>query len=248
MIFDDTDKNIPGSKNAPRLRQISGADVMITKLVMPPVSDSLVRKHIENGAVLYRVLSTKELKDISDGQLLANLSKMIDLGAKSYQCVLVIDTGRELLAFEDYVDKVDLWVDHGGTSIATYGHPISAYLLFREKKILEDKEKTSIVFPVYGSRKDIKLVKDWSATLATFPMLGYKGALIVREIINEKNLGDDLLTAILFLTDEAELEKSDGNWKKVRMMARSWLGLPTHFNLDIKYSGVEINDETDKTE
>jgi hypothetical protein len=242
MIFYDTDKNIPGSKNAPRLRLISGTDVMITKLVMPPVNDTLVRKHIGDGAVLYRVLSTKELRDIESGQLLANLNKMIELGAKSWQCVLVIESDRELLDFEHYVDKVDLWVDHGGTSICTFGHPLSAYLLFREKKILEDKEKTSIVFPTYGPRKDIQIVRDWTATLATFPMLGYKGAVVVREMIKKQGLGDDLLTALWFLTDEDKVAESDETWKKVRLMARSWLGLPRNFNIDIKVNGVEIDD------
>jgi hypothetical protein len=245
MIFYDTDKNIPDSKNAPRLRQISGADVMITKLVIPPISDSLVRKHVENGAVLYRVLSTKELRDIESGQLLANLSKLIELGAKSWQCVLVVETGREVLDFENYIDKIDLWVDHGGTSVATHGHPVSAYIHSREKKILGDKERTSIVFPVYGSRKDIHLVKDWTATLATFPMLGYKGAVVVRDLIKAQNLGDDLLTALWFLTDEDKVAGSDPTWKQVRLMARSWLGLPKHFNIDIKVNGTEIDDETE---
>jgi hypothetical protein len=235
MIFSDIELgDVEGIKKAPRLRNLSGADVMISTKAFPPVNESFIHKHIESGAILYRVVAPQDLLDDDGGRLLASLSKMVSLGARTWQAMLLLDSSHEILDYNKYVRKMELWVDHGGSCFSTFGHSVTSFLLRREKDSLSDVERSSIIYPIYQPRKAITIIKDYRVTLATLPGVGFRGAEIVSKMIKDENLGDDLLTALWFLTDTERLDKSDGVWKKIRTDVRLWLGLPDGFDLDIK--------------
>ncbi len=244
MIFMDViEKPLDRIKSAPMLKKLTGANAMLSELALPPVNEKFVQKHIASGAILYRIVTTQELMDVSEEELLLNLSKMLSLGCKTYQCVILMDSSHTLFDYEANISKIDAWVEHGGTSMFTYGYTAVYVMAKREEKFLAtaDSRKT-ILLPKFGPRKMLEVNKDWTVTLATFPYIGYQGAQTIRKLINQKDLGDDLLTAILFLTSREAYEKSDGQWLVIRKAAREWMGLPDNFDLDITFTGKEIKE------
>lgn len=233
MIFVDEDVNVTDARKAPRLQNLCGANAMISAKLYPPVNEAMLTKHIREGAILYRVVTHQDLRNTESDALLFGLHKMIQMGAKTHQCVLLVDSSHGIPDYDSIVKKVDEWVDFGGTSMSTYGYRASYYLNMRDQSFAEREERRkSVLMPLFGPRLELEVPTDWTITLATFPMLGYKGAKVVRKLIVDKGLGDDLLTALIFLTTDDDLN-SDATWADVRDRARKWLGLPPQFKLDI---------------
>jgi len=238
VIFHDLQQfeqgDLPGARKVPDLRQKCGGDVIISLKAFPPATVEMIKKHIEAGAVLYRVMPTDRSEDISVDILLFNLNKMHELGAKPWQCILLVVDDRKVKSYEDVTRKIDVWVDHGGSSVSTFGNPVSLYLDKRNNAFADDMKTRTVLVPSIPPRKNIEVERDWTLTLATFPGVGLAGAKMIRKMIVDKQLGDDLLTALWFLTDVAELKNSpDENWRRVRENARKWLGLPDGLNIDI---------------
>lgn len=244
MIFHDLDIEFPDATKVSDLRSKTGASVVISEKRFPLNTEPMIKKHVSSGCIFYRVITDSELLAITDEMLLFNLRMMQKHGASPWQSILLFDDHSGVLDYDKYTRKVDLWVDHGGSSVGTYGNPVRSYITKREKSFLESLKSTkTILVPNYAARKEIGVANDWTVTLATFPGVGYEGAQVIRKIINGKKLGDDLLTALWFLTDEKELAEADGNWKTVREAARKWIGLPEGFSLDIDVSLKEVKDE-----
>lgn len=246
MIFFDTETDQEDIKKSPRLREITGGNAMISNLVFPPVNEDFVKRHVSAGAILYRILTTKELRAIESGQLLHNLNKMISLGCKSWQSILLVETSHERLPMEEYIDKIDLWVDHGGSSIESCGNPALYYLRKRQKTFdASNGERKSYIYPVFKPRKEIELITDWRNTLATFPGIGYRGATVIRDLMMNAEYGDNLLDALLFITDEKKLQESDGMLKEVMQKARQYLSLPDGMNISVDLSGYNQKEITE---
>jgi hypothetical protein len=233
MIFiGETNSDVDNIKQFPQIRSVCGADAIVSTKPFPPVSETLVRKHVESGAFLYRIVTPTDIKNVEAGRLLVNLNKMKELGAKPWQSVLLLDASRTVLDYELYMKKVDAWVLHGGVFMDTLGMPLRHYLDWRDSNPM--KQDTSIVYPVYKSPQSTEIVTDWRSTVATFPGIGYAGANTIQKLLVEKNQGNALIQALCFLTDWNEYKTSSGNWKIVRKKARDWMGLPDEFDLDLK--------------
>jgi len=234
MIFYDLEDNIPDGKESPELKKRCGADVLISPKGFPPMTDAMIKKHVDAGAILYRVIHAPDVSEGTVDVLLFNLHKMQEFGSNPWQSVLIVLDDHKLRSYEDMVIKIDAWVDHGGTSLSSYGNPSSLYFSKRDKEICAKKTPVDILVPSTVPRTLLTVEKNWTLTLSTFPGVGIKGAKVIRQMIKDRGLGDDLLTALWFLTDWEELQKTkDKNWHFVRTEARKWLGLPDGLNLDI---------------
>lgn len=234
MIFIDTETTIDGIKKSPKLFPLSGANALISSVVVPPATEQLLEKHVAAGAIFFRTVTEPELKNMEEGQLLINLKSLIKLGCKPWQCILLIESSHERQPIETYIDKVDLWVDCGGSSVDTAGNPYIHYLKNREKTFLKRaKERELHIYPAYGARHEVDAITDWRRTLMTFPGIGARGAVIVREMMLKEDYGDNLLDAILFITSLERLKKAEGPMKTIMESARKFLALPDGFDISV---------------
>lgn len=240
MIFHDLDVEIPDSKKTPKLSALSGANALVTPILVPPVSDMLVKKHVDAGACFLRIIPAEQLQATDSEVLYGTLNKLIGLGAGSWQMVLLIDSMSKLLDFDKFLNKILIWQEHGGTVLDTYGNPTALFISKYEKRYLaRAKERQTFVHPLTAPRSQIVMITDYRITVATFPNIGYKGANVIQKQITEHNLGDDLLTALVYMTDSRKLKNKNKTLCEIVKGCREWMNLPDGFDLDIKFSGDE---------
>ena len=110
---------------------------IVTPLGIPAVSDNLLAKHVERGAVLYLIMD-EELwitQDIAK-RLYESLAYMQSLGAKQNQMMLVLvlmesDRGREY-------DQLRYWQRSGGIGICIEQNNLDLFFK-NENKYVEGK-------------------------------------------------------------------------------------------------------------
>lgn len=81
---------IDGAVRSTILEALTGADVMVSTKRYPPNSEVLIRKHIENGAVLIQIKRGSDLVHSVGPRMNGSLAKMWEMGAvKAWQKVLL---------------------------------------------------------------------------------------------------------------------------------------------------------------
>lgn len=118
------------------LEALAGADIMISPAGLPfPRNDKLILLHIKNGAKLIQIKFGHDLPgSIVDGRLNEALSRMLAVGAMSWQCLLLFvgllgrdDTkglvtingqltyGKSPMKWEQVQAALNFWVERGGS-------------------------------------------------------------------------------------------------------------------------------------
>lgn len=99
MIVLSTDtthnKPLPGAITSPLLETVTGADIMISPLKLPVVSEMLIKKHVEAGAVLIQQKNGMDIIHSSyNSRITSQLARMYEAGAKFTWQRIVMFVGR----------------------------------------------------------------------------------------------------------------------------------------------------------
>lgn len=99
--------DIPGARSSDVLEKLTGADILISSLSMPASTETLIKHHINNGAVLINRKSFFDmLSSIASGSINMILARMLAAGARhTWQRVIMstgmfapdLDTGKTLV-------------------------------------------------------------------------------------------------------------------------------------------------------
>ena len=119
--------SIEGAVESPILEELTGADFMISTLNAPPVTETLIQKHVDNGALLVQRKSGLDLSSSIGERLNKSLSKMIKMDTMQAQCILLFigfmtevdgkchinkqDTRLDFFTVQGAISK---WHDRGG--------------------------------------------------------------------------------------------------------------------------------------
>jgi len=174
-------------KPLPSLEAITGADVMVSPDDLPPARESLIKFHIAQGAKLMQWKIGHDLpSSIVDGRLNEALSRMLSVGAQSWQCLLSFvgslksESGMAIIDGQStYTDHpmtwkqiqsaLTFWAERGGTLDfpLNSGKLISEHLAIHQNHInrFRQGEKERIAWPklpiLYDEIENADLSKEW---------------------------------------------------------------------------------------
>lgn len=114
---------------------VSGIDIVVTDLSMPLITTNMLKRHVENGAVLYKVIEeplffTNDIKE----DLLQSMMAMRATLASPVQMVLLITVGTDIRK-PDFIEVQRFWNVIGGVSYVVE----DADSFFREADKNEDR-------------------------------------------------------------------------------------------------------------
>lgn len=106
---------------------------VVSSLNLPVVS-GLLQKHVEHGAILYKIVdeSLWMTNDVAS-ELGESIRYMIDIGCRPFQAHLVIvlaEGGRGRT-----YDELRYWQASGGTGVTLYDHELDDYLKAESNRI-----------------------------------------------------------------------------------------------------------------
>lgn len=85
---------IPNAQPSTILEALTGADIMVSKLSMPATTETLIRRHVDAGAVLINRKSMYDmLHSIASDSINAILARMLAIGAKYTWQRVIMSTG-----------------------------------------------------------------------------------------------------------------------------------------------------------
>jgi len=85
---------IPDAQPSTILEALTGADIMVSKLSMPAGTETLIRRHVDAGAVLINRKSMSDmLHSIASGSINAILARMLAIGARYTWQRVIMSTG-----------------------------------------------------------------------------------------------------------------------------------------------------------
>lgn len=234
--------------------------MMISLLDFPATTDVLIKKHIDNCALLIQVKHGNDLISSFGDRLAKSISKMRKAGAYQFQCVLlytgkfevssvgnmVVNGYKTDVSYTNFLMALDTWHDRGGVTVHLESpDQLEEYCISRLKSLrkhIDSQFKKVYELPL----QSVEIVSDWRTTLATFPLIGEKRADAIQNTMLKINLGNQLLDALKYITD-TKRNPVNGLGKSIHDSARAWLGLPDGWDLDITPAILqEIPSENDK--
>jgi hypothetical protein len=217
---------IEGAVECPFLEEATGADIMISPLIIPALTEELLRKHIVAGALLIQRKSGDDLLHSLGDRLNSSLARMRATGARQAQCVLLFigrfDVGPKAEAIIDgslairntsywgVQGAFSKWHDRGGVVEQLHDHRLLAdWIKLREKHVNEYVERP--IKDVYRPTPDVtevdlevlqtlRPVNDWRVVVAALPGIGPKRANALQETMKAEVGTDNLVTALIWLT------------------------------------------------
>lgn len=185
---------IPSAQVVPWLEEMTGADLMVSPLDAPAVSEALIKTHLQQGAQLVQVKRGHDLVSSLGDRLNMSLAKMHSIGAKQPQCVLLWtgimtctaqgqatlnkqNTGMTYMAIQAGIEG---WNDRGGVSTNLPRNSlIPDWCNMRVKRLKKYKENAHVIawppVPTLYEEAELQIiqpVKDARKTLVTLPNLG----------------------------------------------------------------------------
>jgi len=104
---------IKGALESPCLESITGADILVSPLNVPGTSESLIRMHIDNNAVLIQRKSLKDfVTSIVDESINSSIARMIACGTKHQWQRIILATGFFLPDEDDGIVMVGEPIRH----------------------------------------------------------------------------------------------------------------------------------------
>lgn len=225
----------------------TGADIMVSPISLPCTTGTLIRKHLDMGAVLIQRKSGNDLLASIPTRLEQSIGRLQEIVVYPYQAMLlfcgrmesspagyaIINGDISGMSYMAVIGALSSWQLRGGT----YLNLDSDDLL---PEFLREMEARVIDYSTHPFKKSypmqpyqtVKNIKDWRITLATFPMIGEARAEKVRQELVRFKLGDDLFQALRVLTD-GSLISPNGAGRTVTAACREWLGVPEGWNIDL---------------
>jgi hypothetical protein len=239
---------------------------MISALEIPPTTRLLIQKHIDTGALLVQRKSGEDLTNSLGARLNGSLFKMRETGARQSQCVLLfagtlqkvdgnlatIDGIRSKSSYWAIIGGLSKWHDRGGVveQIANddlipkwvdmkHKH-VKEYHGAKQKKFHPLKTEVFEIDPEDPVQELVK-VTDWRTVVANLPGVGPKRATALREAMLKEEAADNLITALVWLTEPKFVEKVPGIGPKICANIRQFAGLEEIYHL---YVTLEESHET----
>lgn len=210
--------DLDGAVISDDLESRTGADFLVSPLTMPITTDTLLRKHLKNGAILIQRKHGRDLASSIGARLNASLAKMLTWGAIRPQCVLmfigvitcnrnnnaVIDGQQTGKSYWSILGATQKWVDRGGSFVSlSRAGLIETWCKMRIRHLTEYKKKhTKEIWPlapeVEAYDKFLQVLQpvyDGRVLLASIPGVGPKAANLLYESFN-----GDIGSALCWLT------------------------------------------------
>jgi len=238
------------------LEAMTGADLMISPLEIPVMTPTLIQKHIDAGALLVQRKSGEDLPNSLGARLNESLFKMRETGARQSQCVLlfvgILEWQKGNLAVLDGVQSknsyfailggLSKWHDRGGVVeflaknelipkwIDLKHTHVKEYQKTKQKKFHPLKKDVLEIDPEDPIQELVK-VDDWRVVVANFPGVGPKRATALRDAMLEGDATDNLITALVWLTEYKLIEKVPSIGRKTCENIRQFVGLENIYHL-----------------
>ncbi len=228
---------------ADQLEAITGADLMLTLAPYPATSEMLIRKHIEQGALLVQRKSGLDLAYSVGERLNSSLARMHEVHARQAQCVLlttgnwicnlhgdaVLGGNQTSIKYMDLLAGISKWHDRGGVVEQIVDDLlIPAWCTMKLKHLQEYRDQPTkevwqrAVFPDDPPRADDSLqlpvrVRDWRRWFtAMVDGIGPGAGNALRDAMLAAGATDTGLTALLWATDMHGTTPRVPGWGKRR--------------------------------
>ena len=248
--------DIPGAIVIDGLEQMTGADLMLSRLKAPAHTEALIRNHVQNKAQLVQVKRGHDLASSIGQRLNSSLAKMHKVGAIQSQCVLLFigiitcdaqgqaiinkqNTGQLFLTIQAAMEG---WNDRGGV-VTFLPRPtlIPEWCRMRLRRL--EKYHNNPLYEIWSAEHKIQEVDDLlqvlvpvddgRTTLASLPGIGQEKANLLWDMFG------NAAEALCYLTMPASKSgaKVRGIGEKTVDNIREWLGLDPVMTL-----GMEVNE------
>lgn len=250
MIYIDTSEsranttmpNISSAIEVDNLEELTGADIMVSPIQMPATTETLIKKHLANGALLVQRKHGHDLPSSVGNRLNSSLGRMQNVGATQSQCILLFIGVLTANTYEEAVINrkttrqnywivqaaLSKWHDRGGVvEHLPRKSMIEPWCNMKLRHL--DEYKESPTKEVWKSKPHIEemddflqvlqLVTDARNTLASLPGIGPKMAQTLWDEFDGR-----VAEALCWLTNP-ERGKIAGIGPKTTENVREWLGL-----------------------
>lgn len=212
------------------LESYTGADFMISRLQMPSTTETLIDRHIENGALLIQRKHGHDLASSVSERLNHSLARMHKAGAKQSQCILLfigmlfadkdgnalIDKKMTVQKFWTIQASISKWHDRGGVYESIPRASMIEQWCKMKLKHLGEYDKSKIK-EVWATKQEVTqfddflqvpvAVDDGRNLLVALPGIGPKAA---NALFDEFN--GDIASALCWLT----YPPKEGNKKNIK--------------------------------
>lgn len=241
--------DIPDAIIVNGLEEITGADLMISTMQVPPNNEALINIHIQNNAILVQRKHGHDLSSSVGERLNTSLSKMKALNAKYPQCVLLFigfltaddqgiatinkqTTGMPFFSVQSAISK---WHDRGGvyenlpkaSLLAEWCRMklrnLDEYAAHPEKQQLASAPRVEIE----DELQVVYTINDARVMLSCIPGIGQK---MVNTLWNEFGNASEILCYLTMLDKDKKIK---GLGPKTIEKAREYLGILDVFELQL---------------
>lgn len=242
---DSTMPTLDGAIVSDDLEARTGADFLVSPMEMPISTDTLLREHLKNGAILIQRKHGRDLVSSIGERMNSSLSRMLKWGAIRPQCVLmfvgvmtcnrnnnaIINTQQTGKSYWSILGATQKWVDRGGSFVSLpRATLIESWCAMRIRHMKEYKKKgKKEIWPhppevqAHDSfLQTLQPVFDGRVLLASIPGIGSKAANLLFE-----EFRGDIASALCWLTQPYTKQKTKikGIGPKTFESARKFLAL-----------------------
>lgn len=227
------------------LEALTGADLILTPLSMP-VTETLLPKHIEKGALLVQLKFGADLLSSMGDRMRECIARMRETGAQQHQCVLMfvgqLDSKKGMARVDGYIVKPKRkyeavnralwrWKMRGGVTHEIHNEYKFVTCLMQMAADIGMGGTTIEVWPTAPDPADfadsllqeVKPVKDWRITLATYPGVGPVRANALAKAMKEAGMAPELCSAEQWATAPRGYRKKIPGWGDVTFdKCRAW--------------------------
>lgn len=228
------------------LEHYTGADLMLSPVDFPATTETLMRRHIEQGAILVQRKSGLDLTASIGERMGHSLTRMRAMGARQSQCLLlfigvltcnredkaVVDGRDTFASFWSVQGAISKWHDRGGVFESLSRASLMADWCRMKLRHLKEYAEEPI-HQVWPAKPDLtstdnplqlpQAINDGRVTLATLPGLGPARVQAIWDYLQPDTT---LATALCLLSNpESHIKDIDGIGPKTIQNVRQYLGL-----------------------
>lgn len=231
---------------SPNLEAMTGADVLISSVAIPPQSSELIREHhLAAGAVLVQVKHDADV--LSYDNTKQELARMLSIaGRPSQRMLLFVNNENSTNYYEAAMSVAAAWTDRGGSYAELQSNEFfGKWLQLKEKRILkvqQEPKKSVLLAPsaftdnVLHPLQSMEVVNDFRKVFVAMKGVGPKFTNEVYHSLIEDKIYPEFWIMLKVLTDwPNEIARIKVKyWSKGRRKAlREWLAMPPGYNFTL---------------